>query len=324
MEVDRRTLLTGVAAMAMTVAARPALAQDRLVIGVLPKTVINDIFMNNIAEFAKAKGAELDVDIEIHSVSGHGAIEEQVSAMEALISRKVNGIALAALDSKGLAPVVKRAAEAGIPVMLIDSGVETDPANYVSYVGTDNVRAAGLAADYAASLLSYKGKVAQLEGEPGSEAAAHRKQGFHEGIAKYPELELVSSITGHWTTPGAVEATEAIVTANPDINLIFASSDLMAVGAAEVLRRRDMNHVIVIGFDGIPEGTDLIKELRAAGDVAQSARGMAEISVETLVQVARGEKAAADFPKSVDSGMQLLHSWNVDAYRRDILGLDGN
>ena len=299
----------------------PALAQDKPVIGVLPKTVINDVFMNNVAEFAKSKGEELGVEVEIHSVSGHGAIEEQVSAVEALISREVDGIAIAALDSKGLAPVVKRATAAGIPVVLVDSGVETDEGNYVSLVATDNVAASGLAADYAAALLSYSGKVAQLEGEPGSETAALRRQGFHEGIAKYPGIEIVSSITGHWSTPGAVEATEAILSANPDIDLIFASSDLMAVGAAEVLRRREREDVIVIGFDGIPEGTDLIKEGRAAGDVAQSSKGMGEMSVEILASIAKGEKSAGDFPKRIDSGMLLLQSWNVDEYRHDILGL---
>lgn len=321
MIVTRRALVGSAAALAMLAAANPVLAQDKPVIAVLPKTVINDIFMNNVAEFAKAKGAKLGVDIEIHSVSGHGAIEEQVAEMEALTARKVDGIVLAALDSKGLAPAVKRAKEAGIPVVLIDGGVETDPSNYVTLVATDNVAAAGLAADYAAALLSDHGKVAQLEGEPGSEAAAMRRQGFHEGIAKYPDIEIVSSVTGHWTTPGAVEATEAILQANPDLNLIFASSDLMAVGAAEVLRRAKREDVVVIGFDGIPEGTDLIKQGRAAGDVSQSAKGMAEISVETLVALARGEKKAEDFPKRIDSGMHLLHAWNVDAYRRDILGI---
>ncbi|WP_417280292.1 sugar ABC transporter substrate-binding protein [Celeribacter sp.] len=320
MNLIRRSILAGAAASALTISA-PAFAQDKPVIAVLPKTVINDVFMNNVAEFAKAKGEELGVEIEVHSVSGHGAIEEQVSTMEALISRDVDGIALAALDGKGLAPAVKRAAAAGIPVVLIDGGVETDEANYVTLVGTDNVRAAGLAADYAASLLSYEGKVAQLEGEPGSEAAAHRRQGFHEGMEKYENIEIVSSVTGHWTTPGAVEATEAILSANPDLNLIFASSDLMAVGAAEVLRRSERQDIIVVGFDGIPEGTDLILADRAAGDVSQSAKGMGEASVEILTAIARGEKTAADFPKKIDSGMQLIHKWNVEAYRRDILGI---
>jgi len=320
MNVTRRILMAGSAAMLLA-AATPAFAQENKVIGVLPKTVINDTFMNNLANFAVAKGKELGLEVEIHSVSGHGAIEEQVSAMEALISRKVSGIVLAALDSKGLAPVVKRAKEAGIPVVLVDGGVETDPANYLSLVRTDNVRAAGLAADFAASLLSYSGKVAQLEGEPGSEAAINRVKGFHEGVGKYPDIKLVSSITGHWTTPGGVEATEAILSANPDVNLIFASSDLMAVGAAEVLRRQKREDVIVIGFDGIPEGTDLIVAGRAAGDVSQSARGMGEQAVTILADVINGTKQAADIPKEIDSGMKLVHSWNVKQYRKEVLGL---
>ena len=320
MDMTRRILLAGSAAILLA-AAVPAFAQESKVIGVLPKTVINDTFMNNLANFAVAKGKELGIEVEIHSVSGHGAIEEQVSAMEALISRKVSGIVLAALDSKGLAPVVKRASEAGIPVVLVDGGVETDPANYLALVRTDNVRAAGLAADYAASLLSYSGQVAQLEGEPGSEAAINRVKGFHEGIAKYPDIKLVSSITGHWTTPGGVEATEAILSANPDVDLIFASSDLMAVGAAEVLRRQKREDVIVIGFDGIPEGTDLILSGRAAGDVSQSARGMGEQAVTILADVISGSKQPADIPKEIDSGMKLLHVWNVKEYRKDVLGL---
>jgi ribose transport system substrate-binding protein len=321
MKFSRRGLLAG-AAFFTIVSSTAALAQDKPVIAILPKTVINDVFMNNVAEFARARGAELGVDVEVHSVSGHGAVEEQVSAMEALISRGVDGIALAALDSNGLAPVVRRAAQAGIPVVLIDSGVETDESNYVSLVATDNVAASGLAGHYAAALLSFSGRVAQLEGQPGSETAAQRREGFHAAIAEYPDIEIVSSITGNWTTPGAVDATEAILTSNPDVNLIFASSDLMAVGAAEVLRRHDRGDVIVIGFDGIPEGADLILQGRAAGDVAQSSKGMGEISVEILAAIATGERTAADFPKRIDSGMQLLHAWNVDAYRRDILGLE--
>src|SRR6202022_5048454 len=143
-------------------------------------------------------------------------------------------------------------------------------------VQTDNIAASSLAGDYAAALLSDRGKGAQLEGEPASETAQLRKKGFHEELAKYKNIQLVSSITGHWTTPGAVEATEAILKSNPDINLIFASSDLMAVGAAGVLEREGRKDVLVLGFDGIPEGVALIKQGKAVGDVAQNAKAMGE------------------------------------------------
>ncbi|WP_127904083.1 sugar ABC transporter substrate-binding protein [Solirhodobacter olei] len=320
MKLARREVLVGAAAMAVASKSFAATG-GRFVIGVLPKTVINDVFMNNIAQFAKQEGKKLGVDIEIHSTSGHGAVEQQVSMMEDLISRKVDGIALAALDSKGLAPVVARAAKAGIPVVMIDSGVETDPKNFVTLIATDNVVAAGLAADYTASLLSYEGKVAQLEGEPGSEAAIDRRTGFHKGISKYPKMKIVSSITGHWTTSGAVDATEAILTGNPDLNLIFASSDLMAVGAAEVLKRHKREDIIVVGFDGIREGTALVKEHESAGDVSQNAKAMGEMAVQILTEIAAGKKKPSDFPKSINSGMKLLNYWNVDTYRHDILGI---
>jgi ABC-type sugar transport system substrate-binding protein len=318
--LNRRELLgTGVMVAGATLAGARVASAATPTIAVLPKTIIGDIFMTNLANFAKAKGTEVGANVEIFGASSHTGVEEQVSTIETLIARKVDAIVLAALDSRGLAPAVNRATKAGIPVILVDSGVQG--ADYVTVVQTDNVRASGLAADYAAALLSYKGKVAQLEGEPGSETAQLRKQGFHEKVAVYKGLELVSSITGHWTTPGGVEATEAILRAHPDVNLIFASSDLMAVGAATVLGRAGRKDVIVIGFDGIPEGTELILKGQAAGDVAQNAKAMGEISVQVAMDIISGAKGPGDFPKVMDSGMMLVHPWNVHAYREEFLGI---
>jgi ribose transport system substrate-binding protein len=291
-------------------------ASDPPVIGVLPKTVIGDVFMKNMADAAVAKGKALGAKVEVYSVSSHQGVEEQVSAVETLISRKVGAIILAAVDSKGLSSVVNKATAAGIPVVLADSGVEG--ANYVTVVQTDNVAAANLAADYAAALLSGRGKVAQIEGEAASETAQLRTKGFHEGIAKYKNIKLVSSISGHWTTPGAVEAVEAILKANPDVNLIFASSDLMAVGVSSVLERQGRKDVLVIGFDGIPEGVALVKQLKAAGDVAQNAKAIGEKSVEIAMQVIKDKNAQV--PKVIDSGFTLVHPWNVDSYIKENFG----
>jgi ribose transport system substrate-binding protein len=78
--------------------------------------------MKNMSDAAVAKGKDLGAKVEVYSVSSHEAVEEQVSAVESLISRKVDAIILAAVDSKGLAPVVDKATAAGIPVILADSG----------------------------------------------------------------------------------------------------------------------------------------------------------------------------------------------------------
>ena len=102
------------------------------VIGILPKTIIGDVFMKNMSDAAVAKGKALGAKVEVYSVSSHEAVEEQVSAVESLISRKVDAIILAAVDSKGLSPVVDKATAAGIPVILADSGVQG--AKYVTVV----------------------------------------------------------------------------------------------------------------------------------------------------------------------------------------------
>ncbi len=314
---NRKSLLTVAVVIAAGFAAEVVRAAES-VIAVLPKTIIGEVFMKNMSDAAVARGTALGAKVEVYSVSSHEAVEEQVSAIESLISRKVDAIILAAVDSKGLAPGVDKATAAGIPVILADSGVQG--ANYVTVVQTDNIAASALAADYAAALLSQRGKVAQLEGEPASETAQLRKKGFHEELAKYKNIQLVSSITGHWTTPGAVDATEAILKANPDVNLIFASSDLMAVGASTVLEREGRKDILVLGFDGIPEGVALIKQGKAVGDVAQNAKAMGEKAAEIAIQVIKNKGAAANIPKVIDSGFMLVHPWNVDAYSKANFG----
>src|SRR5438270_10767072 len=108
------TLAFAALAVGFTRAAEP-------VIGILPKTIIGDVFMKNMSDAAVAKGKALGAKVEVYSVSSHEAVEEQVSAVESLISRKVDAIILAAVDSKGLAPVVDKATTAGIPIILADS-----------------------------------------------------------------------------------------------------------------------------------------------------------------------------------------------------------
>ena len=183
------------------------------------KTLINDVFQIKIAESAEAAAAKLGIETERFGSSSDVAVEDQINIIEAVISRgEFGGIVLAATVTQGLGNVLAQAKEAGIYVVLVDS--KTDGDDFVTVIQTDNVAAATVAADYSAKLIGEKGKVAMLEGEPGGETAAQRTKGFHDGIKKYPGIEIVSSITGHWTLPSGVEATEALIAANKDIALL--------------------------------------------------------------------------------------------------------
>jgi Periplasmic binding protein domain len=153
----------------------------------------------------------------------------------------------------------------------------------VTTVATNNKAGAGTGAEFAASLINGKGKVAMLEGEPGGQTTADRKSGFHEGIAKFPEIKLVASINGHWTEPGGLEATEALIAGHKDLDLIFAASDMMGIGARQVLERaaqkakaagdnpqaERFKAVKIVGFDGVTEGFKAVKDGSFSGTVAQ-------------------------------------------------------
>ena len=300
-------------------------------IAVMPKTLINDVFQIKIAESAEAAAAKLGLDTERFGSSSDVAVEDQINIIEAVISRgEFGGIVLAATVAQGLGNVVARAKEAGIFVVLVDS--KTDGDDFVTVIQTDNVGAATVAADYSAKLIGEKGKVAMLEGEPGGETAAQRTKGFHDGIKKYPGIEIVSSITGHWTLPGGVEATEALIAANKDIDLIFAASDMMGVGARQVLERaakkaeadgdaaqaKKFADVKIVGFDGVAEAVTQIWDGKFSGTVAQRPDVMGTKAIEILAALMNGEKQPSDFPKVIDSGMLMVTPENVDGYAAEI------
>jgi ribose transport system substrate-binding protein len=309
----------------------PTLSADKKKIAIMPKTLVNDVFQVKIAESAEAAAAKLGYVTERFASSSDVAVEDQINIIEALIARnEFGGIVLAATVAQGLGNVVRRAKEAGIFVVLVDS--KTDGEDFVTIIQTDNVAAASVGADYCAKLIGEKGKVVMLEGEPGGETAAQRTKGFHDGIKKFPGIEIVSSITGHWTLPGGVESTEAIIAANKDIDLLFAASDMMGVGARQVLDRaakkaeadgdaaqaKKFTDVKIVGFDGVGEAVKQIWAGKFSGTVAQRPDVMGGKAVEILASLISGEKKPTDFPKVIDSGMMLVTPENVDAYAKEI------
>ncbi|WP_160012265.1 sugar ABC transporter substrate-binding protein [Rhizobium sp. 18055] len=332
MKLTRRmfnTVAVSAAAYA-AVSGLPTMAAGKK-IAVMPKTLINDVFQVKIAEAAEAEAKKLGFETERFASSSDVAVQDQINIIEALIARgEFGGIVLAASVAKGLGNVVRRAKEADIFVVLVDS--KTDGDDFVTVIQTDNAAAAATGAEFSAKLIGAKGKVALLEGEPGGETAALRTKGFKDGVSKFKDIEIVSSITGHWTLPGGVEATEAIISAHKDLDLIFACSDMMGVGARQVLERaakkakadgddaqaKKFEDVKIVGFDGVEEAVKQIWAGKFSGTVAQRPDIMGAKAVQTLAELINGTKKPEDFPKVIDSGMLLVTAENVDQYATEI------
>src|SRR3984893_15291184 len=322
-----------VAAVQLTAATLPipARAEELKKVAILPKTLVNDVFQIRIVKAAELEAKKDGIATETFASRSHSAIEDQINIIETRSPRgEFGALIIAAVDSKGLGSVLDKATKAGLYVILVDSGVEKGA--YVTTIGTNNKVASSAGAEFTASLIDGKGNVAMLEGEPGGQTAADRSSGFHDGIAKFPGIKLVASINGHWTLPGGLEATEALIAGHKDLDLVFAASDMMGIGARQVLQRAAQKAkeagdnaqaerctaVKIVGFDGVAEGFKAVKDGSFSGTVAQNPEAMGTGAVDIAFQLMKDEKKASDFPKFIDSGATVITKDNVDEISKEL------
>ncbi|HEY3740542.1 MAG TPA: substrate-binding domain-containing protein, partial [Bryobacteraceae bacterium] len=170
----------------------------------------------------------------------------------------VDAIALAPIDKKGMVTAVERAAREKIPVVIFDSGIDTE--QYVSMVATDNFRGGEMAADRIAKILDGDGQVAMVKVQPGSASTMEREDGFEQRVAKvYPNIKIVDARYGMADFAKSLAVAENILTAHPRLEAIFASNESSTVGSVQALKQRK-SEVKLVGFDSSPA---LIEDLKA-------------------------------------------------------------
>jgi ribose transport system substrate-binding protein len=227
------------------------------VIGVIAKGRAH-IFWQSVHAGANAAAREANVDILWTAPSNESEIPVQVQIVDTMINRRVDAIALAPIDRVALVTVVDRAAREKIPVVIFDSGIDTN--NFVSQVATDNYRAGEIAADRIAQILGNKGKVAIVAVQPGAASTMAREQGFEDTVGKkYPQINIVDKRYGMAEVAKSLTVAENMLTAHPDLNGMFASNESSAVGASRALKGRN-SKVQLVGFDSSPV---LIEDLKA-------------------------------------------------------------
>ena len=233
-----------------------------------------------------------------------------VSIIEDLIIKKVDVILISPLDAKAVVPVFKQAKDAGITIVCMDNFAEGD--DYVTFVSTDNYAAAQMASDYARKILGGKGNVMVIEGAPGSAVGDQRKNGFKENIVKDSSIKIVGSQSGYWANDKAMQATENMLQANPQVDLIFSCSDVMVGGILEAIKLAGREKEIkIISFDGSLDGINLILEGKIVADVAQFPAKVGAISAETGIGVWNGTIKKEDLPRFIDAGAELVTQENA-------------
>lgn len=284
----------------------------RLTIAVIPKGTIHE-FWRTVHAGAEMAGEEMGVDILWKGPLKEDDREAQISVVENIITRGVDGIVLAPLDDAALRRPVDEAMSNGIPVVIFDSGLQGD--NYISYVATDNFKAGQLAGQYMAKLLDGKGNVAVLRYAEGSDSTTKREDGFIDAIKALTDIEIVTSNRyAGVTTESALQAAENLLSrfgateGNLQIDGIFCATEPTALGILRALQNSGYaGKIKFVGFDSSDTMITALQASELSGFVVQNPMRIGYLGVKTLVEHIKGQQV----PKRIDTGSILVTMENI-------------
>ncbi len=276
-------------------------------IAVIPKGT-SHMFWISVHAGAAAAGQKYGVNVEWNGPPLETEYDRQIQIVDSMIARHVDGIALAAAERKALVQSLDRAAALGIPVTVFDSGVDGD--NYMTFIATNNYEAGQMGARELARLVNGKGKVAIVMHAPGSASTMDRERGFNDVLSKeFPNIHIVGQQFGMADRSKAMAAAENILTANPDLDGFFASSEPSSVGVALALKsRRLAGKVKFVAFDASDTEIEDLKAGVSDAMVVQDPFGMGFKAVETLVNKLNGQTP----PKRIDLAPHVIHKEDLD------------
>ncbi|TYC05095.1 substrate-binding domain-containing protein [Micromonospora sp. WP24] len=235
---------------------------------------------------------------------------KQVADVENFISQGINLLIISPNEAKPLTAVVKKAYDQGIPVIVLDRKVEGDA--YTAFIGGDNVAIGKAAGEYyAKTLLPQGGKVVEISGLPGSTPAAERAQGFREGVASNPQIQIVASQTAEWLREKGQSVMDAMLKAHPDINAVYAHNDPMAEGAYLAAKAAGKENTIKFtGIDALPVPSGGIKaveqgRLQATFQYPTGGREAIDMAKKILVDCQK------DVPKTTTLGTTQITKDNA-------------
>lgn len=188
-----------------------------------------------VAEFEQAAEAykASGVISEYYETNADADASKQIADMEDLIAKGVDGILIAPQNPTALNDVISEAMDAGIKVVVYNSYVDSSFTNYTAYVNQDGKEFGKINAQFLVDALGGKGKIILLQGVAGNSVCIERWEGAKEVFDQYPDIEIVGEANGNWDYADGKAATEALLSANPEIDGVWSQGGAMTQGAID-------------------------------------------------------------------------------------------
>ncbi|HYY58780.1 MAG TPA: ABC transporter substrate-binding protein [Pyrinomonadaceae bacterium] len=265
------------------------------------KTVVGFSQMENNGPWRIAETNSMNAEaqkrtdkFDLRVTDAQGQTSKQVADVEDLVAQGVDAIFLAPREFEGLAPALKAAKEAKIPVFLIDRAAAGKAGeDYVAFLGSDFIEQGRRAGEWLAKQTNGKAGIVELTGTAGASVARDRSQGFMEVINKHPEMKIIASQTGDFTRANGQRVMENIIQAKgKEITAVYAHNDEMALGAIQALKSAGLNpgkDILIVSIDGQKSALEAI--IRGEMNVTvESNPRFGPLAFDTLEKFLRGEQ----------------------------------
>ena len=221
----------------------------RYVIGV--SQCSEDLWRQTMNEELKREVALYQADAEVLIRSVKDDTPKQIADIEWFIEQKVDVLVVSPNESEACTPVIEKAYQQGIPVILVDRKIATE--SYTAYVGANNYQIGKEAGLYAIGVLKGKGNIAEVRGTKGSTSDAERHKGFVDALKNAPEVQIVAETWGNFLQADAKTQMQQIFQEHPHIDLVFAMNDPMAAGTHEAAMQFNGKIPFIIGVDALQQ-----------------------------------------------------------------------
>jgi len=223
--------------------------KPRYIIGV--SQCSEDLWRQTMNEELKREVALYQADAEVLIRSVKDDTPKQIADIEWFIEQKVDVLVVSPNESEACTPVIEKAYQQGIPVILVDRKIATE--SYTAYVGANNYQIGKEAGLYAIGVLKGKGNIAEVRGTKGSTSDAERHKGFVDALKNAPEVQIVAETWGNFLQADAKTQMQQIFQEHPHIDLVFAMNDPMAAGTHEAAMQFNGKIPFIIGVDALQQ-----------------------------------------------------------------------
>ncbi|MGI9303258.1 MAG: ABC transporter substrate-binding protein [Gammaproteobacteria bacterium] len=284
----------------------PEAAAQTKTLAWIPKSTDSSFWLA-VKRGAEKAGGELGYEVLYIGVQDQTNIAGQINLVNDMVTRRIDGILIAATDAKALSPAVAKAIKSGVPTITLDSGV--DPDTSLAYIATDNLGAAKLGAQKLAELVGGKGKIVDIGITAGSQTGIERENGFLEGMKAFPDIEVLPVQYSACSPAKGLNIATDLHTGNPDIVGIYGACDGAGTGAGQLVKQKGLDNVSVVAFDSSAEEFELFKEGHIDALVVQDPFKMGYDGVYAMDKILKGEKVE---PRTVLIPAQLVTKDNLE------------